>query len=58
MSKPMRWQVSNGKGDIPHPPQLLAPSLEDLYEGSNVVKRVVVGAASSNEIAHNVVRNV
>ncbi len=58
MSKPARWWVCNGKGDIPHPPQLLAPSLEDLYEGSNVVTHVVVGATSSNEIAHNVVRNV
>jgi hypothetical protein len=58
MSKLMRWRVCNGKGDIPHPPQLLAPNLEDLYEGSNVVKHVVVGATSSNEIAHNVMRNV
>jgi hypothetical protein len=54
----MRWQICNSKGDIPHPPQLLTPSLESLYEGSNVAKCVVVGAMSSNKIAHNVVRNV
>jgi hypothetical protein len=38
MLKPVTWRICTGSLGTPHTPQLLAPSVEDEYEGPLVVK--------------------